>query len=359
MTRDQRDTERRCLPVAEWPAKDQEAWRRVITNGHILDEPGAGAHWAPDTRGRYEKAYGRWLSYLTVRGLIVDHGDPEDRVRPEIVPDYVARLREQVAPGTVCTFIDGLHKAIRAMVPDADWSWLQQVVNRLRRAVTPVRRVEHRLRPAQEIYAGGLRLMDEAERRTPRLQTDQSSWFRDGLMVALLIARPLRVRNFGSIELGRHLFEIDDSYWLSFAAEEMKNRRPLEFPLPDDLRPHLDRYLTRHRPKLLQGNVSDALWISNRGCAMPPLQSIAMRIPKVTQRLFGEPISPHLFRHCAATSIAVEDPEHVRIVKAILGHASFHTSERYYIKAHGVAAGRRHQRSLADLRRSLPDPYRR
>ena len=28
---------------------------------------------------------------------------------------------------------------------------------------------------------------------------------------------------------------------------------------------------------------------------------------------FGHALNPHLFRDCAATSIAIEDPDHVRI----------------------------------------------
>ena len=45
-----RDPSRRSLPVVEWPAADQAAWRSLLEPGDILDDYGAGAHWAPSTR---------------------------------------------------------------------------------------------------------------------------------------------------------------------------------------------------------------------------------------------------------------------------------------------------------------------
>ena len=62
------------------------------------------------------------------------------------------------------------------------------------------------------------------------------------------------------------------------------------------------------------------------------------------------PINPHLFRDCAATTIAIEDPEHVRIASQILGHRSAATTERYYNQAQTIDAARRYQDFLVALR---------
>ncbi len=75
------------------------------------------------------------------------------------------------------------------------------------------------------------------------------------------------------------------------------------------------------------------------------------RITKVTRRLFGEAINPHLFRDAAATSIAIEDPSHVRMAAAILGHSSLATTEAYYNQAKAIEAGRLHQQNIAALRK--------
>jgi integrase len=77
-----------------------------------------------------------------------------------------------------------------------------------------------------------------------------------------------------------------------------------------------------------------------------------------TAKAFGRSVNPHLFRDCAATSIAIEDPERVRIASQILGHRSAATTERYYNQAQAIDAARRYQAFLAKLRqgRMTEDP---
>jgi integrase len=77
-----------------------------------------------------------------------------------------------------------------------------------------------------------------------------------------------------------------------------------------------------------------------------------------TVEAFGKPINPHLFRDCAATSIALEDPVHVRIASQILGHRSVASTERYYNQAQTIDAARHYQDFLIRLRngKMIEDP---
>ena len=79
-----------------------------------------------------------------------------------------------------------------------------------------------------------------------------------------------------------------------------------------------------------------------------------------TAAAFGQSINPHLFRDCAATSIAIDDPAHVRIASQILGHRSTATTEQYYNQAQAIDAARRYQDFLVGLRngtmRDDPEP---
>ena len=50
--------------------------------------------------------------------------------------------------------------------------------------------------------------------------------------------------------------------------------------------------------------------------------------------------NPHLFRDAVATSIALDDPEHVRSAAPVLGHASFASTERDYRMSRGADATR-------------------
>ena len=99
------------------------------------------------------------------------------------------------------------------------------------------------------------------------------------------------------------------------------------------------------------------LWISAHGAGMTEI-GIYFRISQLTRARFGHVINPHLFRDCAATSIAVEDPEHVHIVQAILGHGGNQSGERYYIHAQTLEASRRYQQQILKLRREPRKPFR-
>ena len=73
-------------------------------------------------------------------------------------------------------------------------------------------------------------------------------------------------------------------------------------------------------------------------------------LEKRTLPRFGRTINPHLFRDCAATSITIEAPEHVRIAARVLGHATLQTTERHYIVANTRREVGRYQDLVLALR---------
>jgi integrase/recombinase XerD len=177
-----------------------------------------------------------------------------------------------------------------------------------------------------------------------------------------MAARPLRRRNFVSIEIGRHLVRQGQGYWLRFDATETKTRVPIDAPFPQALVPYLERYLSQYRPLLGQGGDRSkraaimALWISRKGNAIS-IGAFYGCIMKLTQAKFGHAINPHLFRDSAATSIATDDPEHVQVTHSVLGHSTLRTSERYYNHAKSLEATRRHQEQILELRRPGRDGH--
>lgn len=344
--------EHRTTPFAAWPAADRAAWDRATRKAGVLDDPGLGAHWAAATLERYRWAYGHWLTFLNFSGKLDPSTSPTHRVTPEAAAAYVETLRRRVASRTVASYLQSLHNTIRAMSPDHDWGWLRKIVNRLWRQAVPARIIGPLLRPIDEVYEGGIELMDRAERMTPRRPLQESVWDRDGLMIALLAALVIRRRNVANLEVGVHLIRQSDAYLLAIPAGEVKNRRPIEGALPERLTPYIDRYLAHHRPRLLQGNGASAFWITQYGTPMSPGQ-ITIRIRHITRRLFGVGLSPHLFRHCTATSVATKDPEHAMMIMSLLAHTTPRTAEKYYNKARMIDAGRRHQAVIARRRKAL------
>lgn len=347
------DSARRCLKVQDWPITDQQLWSQSLRERDILDEPNAATHWSPATRHKNRRGYGRWLNFITreVPELLVL--DPADRVAVDIVRQYVTVLDHQnLADLSIIGRLAELSAVVSTFAPDRDWQWLWRVVDRFRRSAKPKIHKASRLVPASDIYQFGISQMDTVVRATKQRGVFKAVGFRDGLMIALLAARPIRRSNLVSIRIDHHLLRLNNRWKLSFEAAEMKNRRPMEIALPDQLSVYLERYLNDWRPLLLRHHQSDRLWITQFGLPMSG-DSAYVRITKLTKRAFGRSLNPHLFRDCVATSIAIEDPDHIEIGMTMLGHSSSKTMEKHYNHATSVEAGRQFQKTISALREEI------
>jgi integrase len=74
------------------------------------------------------------------------------------------------------------------------------------------------------------------------------------------------------------------------------------------------------------------------------------RICRQTGKRFGEHVSPHLFRDAAASTLATEAPDHVRIAAPLLGHRTFQTTEKYYRQAKAQQGHGRFIETISKLR---------
>jgi integrase/recombinase XerD len=108
----------------------------------------------------------------------------------------------------------------------------------------------------------------------------------------------------------------------------VKNARALEFPWPPVLLAELRLYLEVHRPVLLAGQSVPELWVGRHGRL--GYQGCRQAILRATEETIGHAVPPHFFRDCAATTIALYDPEHVGIIPALLGHTTPRTAEQHY-----------------------------
>jgi len=344
-----------CLPVEQWPEADAQAW--LIALEPPVDPfsgCSAASSWSEPSRVKTAKGYGRWLHWVSETGLGLDER-PADRVTPQKARAYVTDLRRLNSDSTVLCRIQELYDAIRVIAPDRDWAWLRRAQNRLRARCEPVRDKMGRIQPADVLVELGKTLMTEAA--TSKSALRRAVLYRDGLIIAFLAFRFVRLSNLAMITLGLHLVRHTDGYRLCFSGPEMKGGRPFEAMVPAALVVAFDRYIDHHRPILLTRGgrqphaQTDRLWISETGTALKPI-SMPQRIKKHTRCAFGKHIWPHLFRDCAATTVAIEGPEHVGIVPSILNHSTPTVYEKHYNQASGVAASHRYQHLLDDLLQS-------
>jgi hypothetical protein len=339
------------LQAEQWPESHRRCFADLFTTGDILDESGPASHWAEGSRRKRTQTYGHWLAYLMKREALDLCADPVDLLTPVHVLGFVEDARARISPKSVSMQAEDLLVLANCLGPTRDWSWLRQVVVKLRQGAGAGGIKPRAPVTARQIWEWSRRYMDAARAMPPGVKVAQQ--FRDGLSVGLLISRPLRVRAFMAIEIGAHLVRRGADYLLRFGPQDMKDRKAREYPVPARLVASLDEYLEIHRPRLLRITGETArLWISARGAPLG-IDSFTGNLANLTRRAFGVALRPHAFRHIAATEIATVDPEHVGIVADLLGHATLRMSEKHYNRARGIEAAGRYQAALKDIRRSV------
>lgn len=319
---------------------------------HILDYPAKRRSLCDATIKKYQRGYGRWLNFLATSNRLSPNDSPVDRITRTNILAFVSALqRHGIAPSTIVGRLYDLRHVATALVPDRDWKWLSDIVSPLRLQARKARHNPSRIVSSRELVGAGIQLMDEAEKDPTVPSRYRSIRYQDGLMLAFLAARPLRRGNFVSIRIGKNLIRQGDGYTLFFTAAETKTRRTFEIAFPGALVPYLERHIDHHRIRLLKGAESDRLWISWRGTEIKD-HTVFCRIIRLTTRLFGHSLNPHLFRDCAATSVAILDPANMAVASTLLGHVSPHSVERSYNQASALEAGRMYHKAILDLRRN-------
>jgi integrase/recombinase XerD len=345
-------------PAPLWPTNDQIIWDRAHIGKGPDGRDNPAVRWNKRTTRKNEDAYGRYLAWLHREGMLIEVEAVTSRITPERVTRYVATLKTRLSPVSVGMVIAALIAAAKALAPSSDWSWLSRRSARLRFKATPSREKRHAVQHTLDLYRFGKRVMDTAD-RGKGLTVAPAQRYQSGLMIALLAARPLRIRNFQAITIGQSLRWDGTGYWLTFSPNDTKMHYAIDEPLPGDLIPYLEVFLRTWRPVLLrQANkrpsapIHRRLWVDRFG---RPMSESTLRhlIKRYTQKEFGTAVWPHLFRDCLLTSIAVDQPDLMRIGAAVLGHASSLTGEKHYNQARILEASRRFGTTISSLREAF------
>lgn len=338
------------LPIEDWPDVDRNAWAALFTEGDILDGQGPCVEWAEGSRRKREQSYSRWLGYLKSIDGLAPVNYPGDRAKPETIAAFIACEQQRCKMSTVHLRVDDLWSIFREMDPQTSWQWLYQIVRRLR-AVADIGYLKpHPGVDAMQVFDWAQSRLSAVEAESGSVDLDRAVRYRDGLMVGLLISAPVRARTFVAIAVGQHLRDMKSGYLLSFKPDDMKDRKHHDFPVDSHLTAPMRRYLEIYRPVLLQGAKTDRLWISRRGNPLCT-DSLYGHLCDLTRREFGEKLGPHAFRHVAATTIAMVDPEHVGIIADVLGHSSLNMAYKHYNHASSIQAVARYQDLRMQLRR--------
>jgi site-specific recombinase XerD len=305
--------------VAEWPLPDQEAWQRACRRHKIFQGGGTASRWSPTSRANAEKGYGLFLAFLEAYGLIAAESPSLSRFSPDHIERYILSLEGKLKASSIADRLRDLYEAVRVMWPEADHEQLRVVVRHLQAAARREERILPNIVSTTEIFEAGLERMRRVSVATYEKRDVQAVQYGDGLMMAMLACKPVRLRNLQATRLSVHLVRQEVAYVWRFEPSETKNFQPIRAELPLSLTPFIDVWITRFRPTLLGDRESDALWIS---CHHRPMaaSTIVARYRAATQDELGVMISPHHVRHCLATGVAIGAPDQVRSLPFLLDH---------------------------------------
>ena len=151
---------------------------------------------------------------------------------------------------------------------------------------------------------------------------DDAIGLRDAAILELLYASGLRVSELIGLDLDR----LDlPNLQLRVIGKGNKERR---VPMGEPARDRLHRYLSGPRQEWTAGRPTEAVFISRRGRRLR-----RETVWRIVQRWTGasgipERVTPHTFRHSFATHL-LEGGADLRVVQALLGHASISTTQLY------------------------------
>jgi integrase len=331
------------LPFDSWPAEDQARWGAAFKTGDRFDQSGPGAHLARSTRRNLWIGYARFLAFISANRPDLLGFPPQARITQRIVADYIQWRRRSPSCGDamIAFDLDLLRGAVKLICPGIDWSWLLTTTKRIA-AAAPRKPRKYHLVTSDHLYELGIELVDRAvanTKATKCVSKADALAYRDGLIIALLALIPLRSRTLVALRIGKHLVKTGDLWALDIPAEDTKTRRPLDYPISNELSTRIDLYLEWFRRRIPGADTHTGLWVSNK---RRPMSAIAIynAVRRRTKRAFGFAVNLHRFRHAAASFWSIRDPVNVRGSKDLLGQASFGITEKHYIMGQSRLAGR-------------------
>jgi integrase/recombinase XerD len=329
---------RQYLAFPEWPPADRNLWEATFApRRDPFDAVGTDASDRTIQQLRY--TYGKFLFFLAAEHPDLLDRPPADRVSAGTVAGFVKWQPASCGSITMGIYVYHLWIALKNLCAGEDWSWLLGVSNRIK-SRGRARPERHHLVTSETLYSLGMELMDAAfPNGKPPTSWRVQSAFRDGLIIALLASIPLRRRTLASLRIGKQLVRSGEGWALDIPAKDVKTRRPLDYPLSPELSRRIDIYVNEIRSRTAGAGNHDYLWASCRGRPLGG-HSIYSAVRRRTRQALGFPINLHRFRRAAGTLWSVQDPQNVRGVKDLLGHADFATTERYYIMTQSRVAGR-------------------
>lgn len=153
-------------------------------------------------------------------------------------------------------------------------------------------------------------------------QVEKLLGLRDKTMLETLYAGGLRVSELVGLKIPQVSLDMGVVRVLGKGAKERL------VPLGEEALTWIGRYLDEARPDLLNGKVSDALFVTARGQPMTRQGFWYLLRRYCAQAGLAKTVSPHTLRHAFATHLLNHGAD-LRVVQLLLGHADISTTQIY------------------------------
>lgn len=171
--------------------------------------------------------------------------------------------------------------------------------------------------------------LDQAADAAPSGSRQESVFKRDALLLSMLLANPLRARNFMLMQYrddqSGNLYRRQDGQWrLRFIAADFKNEKGAahknyDAPLPRAMANRIVDYLDEFRPRLLHKQPL-AAWVFPSSQTSEKWEGLNQQVLKLTRRLIPHcpGFGPHAVRHLVATDYLCKHPHDYPTVAQLL-----------------------------------------
>ncbi len=258
---------------------------------------------SPNTIEAYMHNVGRYISYLTSKGL-----DSPVEVTKEHIVSYIEVLRESgLSPNSVSrnffairSFHLFLYHEKNAQTNPTE----TVVVSTLQRKLPDVLSIEETIK-----------LIESPDTSTPL-------GIRNSAMLEFAYATGARVSELITIKIQNVLF---DENIVRITGKGSKQRL---VPLGSTAKEKVVEYLNRVRPELVGNLPRDVLFLNARGGPLSRMGFWKILRRYVIEAGITKHTSPHTLRHSFATHL-LEGGADIRVVQELLGHSNISTTEIY------------------------------
>lgn len=339
------------MRLADWPARDREAWQRACQPASGLwDDGGAAVTLRAHTRRNYERSYGIWLAHLRDQGLLDPAAAPADRITPIRAEGWALALRgAERKDSTIGLYLMCLHSILQLMAPGAETGFLLRPGGSSLARLFPARPKAFAPHDTRAL----LRRVDALHKRGLHAKSmfARCTALRDAALMGVLLAYAPRIGDTAGMRIGVNLLPHPDGLWLvRFPAATTKGKRDLEYVLDARRSALMSAYLELARPHFDGAGTTDLLWMGHHGRALNHVGASGV-FHRRTREWLGEAHGPHMARKWLRSTAARYAPEAAADAALVAGH-SMAVSLKHYAEATSLHAGLRHAKRIAKLRRA-------